>query len=266
MQSKVVTGERYRGGELVYRSRDHIGPLEVVDQVDLRSLYFGTPALQSRMRRAEPTVLLLDYTQAMVLPLLFQRPGSVLLLGLGGGSLVRFLRVALPRCRLQVVEYRPAVVEVAEQFFGLPQDVRLSIKICDARRFLMAKRQHYDLILIDLFDALGPAPVLSDAGFLDHCLGCLNPRGIVAMNVWCQTREQLQLERDVAHLFPDCCLSVSMADQDNRVLLGFPGGMPRCGFRRMRQQARELAPVWQLPLLTLVSELWRQNPTLLHAA
>lgn len=252
----VMVLRRY-GGDLVYRGQDDHGVLEVVDRVDLRSLHFGTPALQSRMRRDEPAALLLDYTQAMMLPLLFHRPGSVLLLGLGGGSLAKYLLHTLSRCRLQVVELRAAVVRVAEAFFFLSQDSRLAVTVCDAQRFVRESRRSYDLILLDLFDGWGPAPILLQPGFLDDCRRLLNHHGVLAANLWCQ--ESVQAETDLAQLFPDCCLSLPMADQDNRVVLAFRGGLPRWSFRQARRQARELSPGLNLPLLSLVSELWRHN-------
>lgn len=233
--------------------------LEVVDQVDLRSLHFGSPAMQSRMRHGEPTALLLDYTRAMVLPLLFRRPASVLLLGLGGGSLAKYLWYALDRCRIQVVESRSAVVMVAEAFFHLPRDRRLAVTVADAHHFLCHCRRRYDLILVDLFDAWGPAPVLANRDFWRDCQAHLSGHGVLAVNLWCEDRDQTAVEAQLAHLFPECCLSLPMADRDNRVVLAFQGGVPRWSFRQARQQARELGPILNLPLLTLVSELWRHN-------
>ncbi|MDQ2695423.1 MAG: hypothetical protein M3Z21_08605, partial [Pseudomonadota bacterium] len=104
--------QRY-GGTLVHCSRDAEGFIEVVDQFGLRSLHFGNPTLQSRMRLADPAALMVDYTRAMLAPLLFiDPPATVLILGLGGGSLARFMLYHFPRCRVQVVERRAAVVEV----------------------------------------------------------------------------------------------------------------------------------------------------------
>jgi len=255
----VTTGLRRHGGELIHWEEDAHGLLEVVDQVDLRSLHFGSPPMQSRMRRAEPATLVLDYTQAMMLPLLFRRPARVLLLGLGGGSLAKFLFHALARCRIDVVESRAAVVRLAEAFFYLPRDPRLTVTVDDAHRVVGACRHRYDLILVDLFDAWGPAPVLAELGFLGDCRACLHDDGVLAMNLWCEDRAQPAVEAHLTHLFADRCLNLSMADRDNRVVLAFQGGLPHWSLRQARQQARQLGPTLNLPLLTLVSEFRRHN-------
>ena len=55
------------------------------------SLHFDIAAIQSRMRRADPTALELDYTRTMMGFLLIEaNPASLLMIGLGGGSLPTF--------------------------------------------------------------------------------------------------------------------------------------------------------------------------------
>jgi spermidine synthase len=99
---------------LVFSCHDEEGVIEVVDDLDTRALYFGTSARQSAMSPEEPHRLVLSYTRAMLSGLLFTRqPRSALVLGLGGGSLPRFLMHVFPTCRIDVVERRAKVVQVA---------------------------------------------------------------------------------------------------------------------------------------------------------
>jgi spermidine synthase len=55
--------------------------------------------------------------------LLFVRPPSrALLIGLGGGSLAKFIYHRLPETRIQAVEVNPRVVAIARQQFHVPYD------------------------------------------------------------------------------------------------------------------------------------------------
>ena len=80
------------GGIVIHQSRDEHGTIEVVEDGAYRSLHFGSEPKQSSMELHNPIRLALTYTRAMTAALLFNdAPRSVLLIGLGGGSLAKFL-------------------------------------------------------------------------------------------------------------------------------------------------------------------------------
>src|SRR3569623_1391487 len=120
-------------GTLIHRSRDADGPIEVVDDGVIRTLHFGNDVRQSSMALHDPVHLMLLYTQAMMSCLLFQPdPKRVLLIGLGGGSLAKFLLHHFPRCKIDAVERRAAVVKLAHGYFQLPETPRLRVTVDDA--------------------------------------------------------------------------------------------------------------------------------------
>jgi spermidine synthase len=77
----------------------------------------------------------------MISALLFMaEPRSVLLIGLGGCSLVHFLRAAFPTCSIYVVEIREAVIDLAHDFFLLPQgNPHLRVFHVSGQDFIMNK-------------------------------------------------------------------------------------------------------------------------------
>src|SRR5262249_34988745 len=84
--------------------------LTVSESRGLRWLPIGGDAIQSAMRIAEPDALALDYTRTMMAFLLFHpEPRNLLSLGLGGGSITKFVHRRLPRVRQHVVELDPRV-------------------------------------------------------------------------------------------------------------------------------------------------------------
>src|SRR5687767_9269282 len=134
--------------------------IEVSERKGVRYLHFGSHWIQGAMRIARPWALELEYTRDMMMPLVFRPerdwPASVLQIGLGAASLTRFLYRHRPAARLTVVELVPEVVAAARQFFKLPEDpARLRIEIAEGHDYITARRQRYDLILVDGFDAKG---------------------------------------------------------------------------------------------------------------
>jgi spermidine synthase len=177
---------------LVFSCHDEEGVIEVVDDFDTRALYFGTSARQSAMSHEEPHRLVLSYTRAMLSGLLFTgRPRSALVLGLGGGSLPRFLMHVFPTCRIDVVERRAKVARVAHDYFQLARSPRLRTHLCDAAVFLREDGRTYDLVLVDLHDPKGTAPLVTEAGFFASCARRLAPRGVFAINLWADPSESV---------------------------------------------------------------------------
>src|SRR5262245_4382230 len=73
---------------------------------------------QSCLDTRHPDRMVMRYPQ-MMLGALYVNPApqSVLIVGLGGGTLPRALRQVLPNVRIDVVEIDPAVVRVANRYF-----------------------------------------------------------------------------------------------------------------------------------------------------
>jgi len=110
--------------------------IEIVEEDGVRVLQIGGDAIQSAMRLNAPDAIELDYVRAMMAFLLFcPRPRDVLMVGLGGGSMARFIHQRMPATRLAVVEINPGVVTVARKYFHLPEeDERLEIVINEGAR------------------------------------------------------------------------------------------------------------------------------------
>jgi len=144
--------------------------------------------LQSTMLLADPNTLYLEYSQAMMCALLFQpAPAVVLLVGLGGGSLVKFLLEFCPRTKIDVAEINRDVIRVAREYFLLPESDRLRIMHTPGETIVaeqLSARCSYDLILVDAFDDSGPARPLLEEHFLENCRCLLARRGVFAMNLW----------------------------------------------------------------------------------
>jgi predicted O-methyltransferase YrrM len=132
---------------------------------------------QSSMDLLYPARLVFHYERLMSLALgLCERPCRALLLGVGGAAMWRFARAYLPDCALTLVDSDETVVGLARRWFYFNQRVAID----RAERFLAGTRERFDAILVDVYDAAGPAP--ADAAFWARCLEALEPGGCLANN------------------------------------------------------------------------------------
>ena len=248
---------------LVFSCQDDEGVIEVVDDVDARALYFGTPARQSAMSREEPHRLVLSYTRCMLSGLLFTRdPRSALVLGLGGGSLPRFLMHVFPTCRIDVVERRPKVVQVAHDHFHLARSPRLRLHVCDAEVFLREDPgRTYDLVLVDLHDPKGTAPLVSEAGFVASCARRLAARGVLATNLWTGPSQGIppSVLRDHRATFEQRHLVLPVTGKGNCILFGLPFAVASYARPHLDAKAIDLQVRLGIEFPQLLADLGRAN-------
>ncbi|MDP2181860.1 MAG: fused MFS/spermidine synthase [Actinomycetota bacterium] len=107
----------------------------------------------------------------------------VLVLGLGGGTLVKRMWRDYPQMSIDAVEIDPVVVEVSQRYFGLPDDPRIRVFAEDARRYIQRTNETYDIIVIDAYYADGLPFHLTTTEFLGEVKARLAPDGVVAYNV-----------------------------------------------------------------------------------
>ncbi|XP_057209464.1 eEF1A lysine and N-terminal methyltransferase isoform X2 [Triplophysa rosa] len=156
-------------------------------------------------------------------------PVSVLLVGLGGGGLPQFVHDFVPCARVEVVELDPAVLEVAQTWFGFQTDERLKVILGDGLEhitMLESKGGHsFDVVMFD-FDSkdttLGmscPPPAFVETLLLKKVYNLLTPRGLFMLNLVCRdsSLRKSVLER-VQAIFPRV-FSRGIEGEVNEVLL-----------------------------------------------
>lgn len=190
------------------------------------ALQFTHRQTQSRMRAAEPGHLLVDYTRTMLAALLWRpRPRRIGVIGLGGGSQVKFCHAQLPGACIEAVENHPGVLALRHEFAIPDDDARLAVVLDDGARFVAARRGAFDLLLLDGYDASGIPQALSTQAFHDGCRAALAPRGVLAANLFCgdADRHVAQLRRAFGE---DRVLVVGEARMSNRVAFCWTGDAP----------------------------------------
>lgn len=172
------------GGHLIFHTQDAYGELRVMDDGTQHLLSFGPGDEQSACFKSDPARPVFEYTQAMLLPLLFQTPKKALCLGLGAGTLVTCLHKQFKGLKIQAVELRQAVIDIAHQYFYLPHSKQIQIMCQDAEDYMSQNNQAYDLIFCDLYNFDGVDEMQMQNAFLERCQKALKPTGWLVLNCW----------------------------------------------------------------------------------
>lgn len=170
--------------------------IRVRDEGRIRSMLFvrddGTEATETSIDLDQPARLVLPYTRSMFANYLYQsKPRRALIVGLGGGAMVHFLRWYDPELAIEVVEIDPVVIELATAHFGIRPGDAVSLHTADAFEFIPASADGaYDVVYMDAFlkpseatDATGVPLTLKTEEFYRHLARIVSGTGVVVMNV-----------------------------------------------------------------------------------
>lgn len=207
----------------------------------LRYLHFGLTHVQSAMRIDRPDELNLRYTQKMMAFLLFAPdPGRITMLGLGGGSLVKFCHRHLPRCHIEAVEIDPAVIALRRHFMVPDDDERFRVIEADGAEYLARREDHCDVLLVDAFDESGVAPSIADREFMRNALNCLSTTGILVMNLAGNQDRYRPLIPLMRELFAGRLRMIRVSDDGNHILFGFKDAGFEAALAHLPKRARAL--------------------------
>lgn len=230
----------------------------VIDDGELLTLYFNIRLMQSIMRHDDPNALEFRYTQKMMSFLLFNpAPKRITLIGMGGGSLVKFCRHHLPTCHMTAVESDADVIVFRDVFQLPPDGPRLQVLHVDGAEYLAGVRKGLDVILVDAFDGLGLAPALGNREFLESADDRLAANGQLVINLAGEKKRYKGLVDEAREVFEDKVVVIPVRGDGNYVLLAFKGGSYPPKWRSLHKLARELGDKYELDFPAYAQEIER---------
>lgn len=160
--------------------------VEVTELDGVRQLHLGSTTVQSGMLVSNPLVLVFNYSRAIMYFLLFaQHVRKTLTIGLGGGSVTKYIHAYCPEIMQTVVELNPQVIQIARSHFFVPDnDEKLNVIAGDGLLYLAERPQSHDCVIIDGFDANGIPDGFCTHDFFDNCFNLLHDNGIFVINLW----------------------------------------------------------------------------------
>jgi len=223
-------------GQIEHEEVSEFSRIRIRRDGDVRALTFvrdnGQEAVQTRVNLTSPHTLMSPYARGMFTSYLYQpQPRRVLIVGLGGGAMVRFLTHHEPQAQVDAVEIDPVVVKLADKFFDVRSGGNVRVHTADAVKFVEASTDRYDFILMDAFlrpsddtDTTGVPTRLKTLAFLGRLEQLLAPGGVVAFNV----NEHERMTDDIAAVTTVFGHAVvyRCPPAENKVVIAVEGGLP----------------------------------------
>ena len=203
-----------------------------------------------------------EYTAMMMLVSGYvETPKNILVVGLGGGTVTRTLRMIYPDAEITNVEFDPEIVTVARQYFRYVEDAKMKLVVEDARRWLRGTTEQFDMILLDAYHG-GYIPFhLTTREFLEIARERLAPGGVVCSNTW---TSQALADRESAtyHAVFGGFHHYIGKWSTNRIIVAAPSGLPSPGEVRNRlTEVETTRKPERLDLKGMFDSLFKSNPT-----
>lgn len=235
-------------------------PIEISEKDGVRSLHFGSEWIQGSMRIRRPFALELAYTREMMACLLLRPdknwPKRALLIGLGAGSLAKFIYQNLPQTRITAVEIDARIAPMAQQYFRLPEDQqRLKVVIADGVDYVEKSSGRYDAIFVDGFGPDARAGQLDSLKFYAACRARLSPQGMLVCNLLSHHRGHAASTRRIDSAFDQRSIVFPSLDSGNAIAFGAGDETVDVSLAEMRAWALELKQATGLDLRPTISRL-----------
>ena len=142
------------------------------------NVLFGVQSVM--MKSGELTGMYYDY--ALAAPVICGKEAPrVLVLGNGTGTYARECLRYFPGAEVEGVEIDGRITELAERYFELPDEVKVTEY--DGRAFLQAVGEQYDVILVDAYQDITIPFQMSTVEFFTMVREHLRPGGVMAVNM-----------------------------------------------------------------------------------
>ncbi|NYT63392.1 fused MFS/spermidine synthase [Alcaligenaceae bacterium] len=217
------------GVKLIHTEPSTFAPVLVIEEQGQRCMNFTEiqdDGRQTCFNLAKPDEMVFEYTRMMTSALfVMPEPRNVLIIGLGGATVPLALEKILPDAVIDTVEIDPAVVRVAENYFGYKPGPRQRVFVDDGRAFVERAHEQgrqYDMVMLDAFDVdYIPAHLLTQE-FLQHVHAILAPNGVLVANTFTNSHMYDQESVTYAAVFGN----FFNLRNGNRVLIASRGSLP----------------------------------------
>lgn len=235
--------------------------VEVSEQEGVRALHLGSVTIQSAMRVRDPFALELAYTRGMMSFLLFHSEvRHMLTIGLGGGSIAKYVHAYCPEITSTVIEINPRIIQVARSQFYVPEDdERLQVIEADGLQYLAEHQDAADVLMIDAFDSNGIPPDFCSQDFFDQCASSLRSDGILVINLWGSDKKFDVYVNRIEQSFNGKVLVLPTGRPGNVAVFGFRREPSDLRIASLRARAKALEKTHKIEFLQFVEKLAAHN-------
>ena len=249
------------GGERVLeQKKSPYSTVRVIEKNGRVYMYLGED-VQSGWEPARPDYMLYAYSRLIAAALTAwwgleeERPGRVLLIGLGGCDVCRHISKYYPGMQLQVAELDPVVHEFAMKHFAVSPKIK--VHIGDGRAYLKNNPDRYDIIILDAFGEKYIPPELMTREFLGLVRARLRDRGLVIANTWSSSVAREHEDRTYFEVFGPY-YDLRHPEAGNRIILTAGEGLiGDSAFRRKMRKTKMRRRITSFEIETVLKNMKR---------
>ncbi|MFA4946995.1 MAG: fused MFS/spermidine synthase [Candidatus Krumholzibacteriia bacterium] len=165
---------------LIFKGQSPYGEIRVVNDFEFRYLLIDG-AVHTAVDTSFYYSTVMPYVNVVdIASGYFEKPGRLLLIGLGGGSVAK--RYHRKGWDIDAVEIDPLVTKVAYDYFGF-DSIEARVHQMDGRRFLLSSGGAYDIIVLDAFGSSSIPFHLASREAFALMTSRLSPDGVFVLNV-----------------------------------------------------------------------------------
>ncbi|MDX1693811.1 MAG: hypothetical protein R3208_08590 [Ketobacteraceae bacterium] len=170
-----------RSGMLLDIETESVCKMEVRENSEYRWMVGSDGVIHGVMDKKDPFTPVTSYLQAMLTALaLHPNAKSLLSLGLGCGSLERYLAQAFPHIGITTVEVSQARIDQVMSHFSLPEKVVLVTE--NAVDYVENCAGDFDVIFCDIFGSIENPCQNQSERFYENCMQSLTRNGVFVIN------------------------------------------------------------------------------------
>jgi len=176
-----------------------------------------------------PDKLVFPYAKMVLTSLLVQdNPQRILIIGLGGGTLMHTYSTLFPQAEIIVAEIDEAVVSVAEEYFAYKSTDKIKTVTEDGRLYIKRaglRNEKFDLVILDAFNGDYIPEHLMSAEFFEEVKKLLPANGMVVSNTFSSSRLYSAESQTYAQVFGKI-FNIRMANTGNRIIVASQQPLP----------------------------------------
>ena len=208
------------------------------------------------------TETIYDTTNELSLPVTYTRYSTVglayssgldnlLEVGFGGGRTAWYLHKHVPSLDITAVELDPAVVELAQKYFGVRSEDKFKIEVADGRNYMLKSSATWNIVMIDAYRGpFVPFHLLTEE-FYKLVKSRLKPGGVVVQNVEPSTMMFDSAVATIQRVFPNVDLYEAGG---NVVVIAYDGARQTPAALLARANALQKQHRFLYPLSELLAE------------
>ena len=231
----VCASQGYAQGEAkqIHQERSLYRNILVTEDAERRCMRFTiterTGQNQSCHFLDDHDKLVFPYAKMVLSSLLVQdNPQRILIVGLGGGTLVNTYSKLFPQAEIVIPEIDEAVVRVAKDYFDFTETAKIKAEAVDARVYVKRagiRQQKFDLIILDAFNGEYIPEHLMTAEFLTEVKALLTANGMVVANTFSTSRLYAAESETYAEVFGEF-FNVRQTGTGNRIIVASMQPLP----------------------------------------